>query len=343
LEVRGCSPAASGLEALEVQGVDLLDEVIPRCGAVTEEDYLTSFTVEDRFEAVCVYLLGDLVVLPQEDLDHCGLDSVEVGLGGFGLEAVLEPLHVDRVAKQMVRDSFILSELLGGPSDGAGVITPFEASHCTRVAHPGIFRRSRIGSLGLLSVASALASASVLTYRSSVFPFTSGIREKVLWRAVAGVGVFGLALAAGLSSSIGLQAPGLAPSNGLRPLLPPPLPISYPVPIPDDFGAECHCFVEVLHPWEFRIGFKVSWDFDSGLALPPYPLRVTHGASSPLDDASVGPVEDVSVLLELLKKLVPILHHVGVLIQLSRGRNSSVRRNGGSFDLPGATRRRGAL
>ena len=155
------------------------------------------------------------------------------------------------------------------------------------------------------------------------------IRDKVLWRAVAGVGVFVLALAAGLSSS--------------RPLLPPPLPISYPVPIPDDFGAECHCFVEVLHPWEFRIGFKVSWDFDSGLALPPYPLRVTHGASSPLDDASVGPVEDVSVLLELLKKLVPILHHVGVLIQLSRGRNSSVWRNGGSFDLPGATRRRGAL
>ena len=178
----------------------------------------------------------------------------------------------------------------------------------------------------------------------------------MLWRAVsARVGAFGFALATGLASSIDLGvfgltlAAGLSSSIGLfglfglRPLLPPPLPISYPVPIPDDFGAECHCFVEVLHPWEFRIGFKVSWDFDSGLALPPYPLRVTHGASSPLDDASVGPVEDVSVLLELLKKLVPILHHVGVLIQLSRGRNSSVWRNGGSFDLPGATRRRGAL
>ena len=131
----------------------------------------------------------------------------------------------------------------------------------------------------------------------------------MFWRSVsagARAGTFGFALFmglsssigllfAGLSSSIGLLASGLASSLGIRPLLPPLLSISFPIPVPDDLGTECNWLVEVLHSWELFDFFEVLRDLDPGLALPPYPLRVTHGASCPLDDASVGSVEDVSV------------------------------------------------
>ena len=157
------------------------------------------------------------------------------------------------------------------------------------------------------------------------------------------LGVFGLTLAAGLSSSIGLFG-----HFGLRPLLPPLPSVSIPVPIPDDLGTECNSLVEILHSREIHNVFEIFRDFDPGLALPPIPLGLgvfglTPGASCPLDDAPVGPVEDVAVFLELFKELFPSLQHGGVLVQLLGGRNSSDRRFGGSFDLPGATRRRGAL
>ena len=151
------------------------------------------------------------------------------------------------------------------------------------------------------------------------------------------LGVYGLTLAAGLSST---------GHFGLRPLLPPLLSVSFPIPISDDLGTESDRLVEILHSRELLNVLEILGDFNPGLAFPPIPLGVfglTQGASSSLDDASVGPVDDVAVFFELFKELIPILHHGGILVQLFCSRNSSEWRFGGSFDLPGATRRRGAL
>ena len=177
----------------------------------------------------------------------------------------------------------------------------------------------------------------------------------MLWRAVAArVGAFGFALATGLASSIDLGvfgltlAAGLSSTGhfGLRPLLLPLLSVSLPIPVSDNLGAECNWLVEVLHSRELLDVLEVLRDFDPGLAFPPIPLGVfglTQGASSSFDDASVVPVEDVAVFFELFKELIPILQHGGILVQLFCSRNSSEWRFGGSFDLPGATRRRGGL